>query len=77
MAGNVKTSKKVEMVFYSDINTTAKLSVADPLDSANAETVSNAMETMVGKGVLMDNKGNLMTSAYSAKMIETTERTLF
>lgn len=77
MDGNVKTNKKIEMTFSTDLDTTAKLSVSDPLDSVDAEVVSAAMETIVGKGVLMDSKGNMITAAKSAKMIETTERTLF
>lgn len=70
-------SQKLKAGFVTDHNTSVTLLINDPVDNLDAETVSAAMETMVGKNVLQDSKGNPVTAAYSAKILKTLENTLF
>lgn len=76
MAENM-LSEKLEMGFATDHNTNVKIFVQDPLKSLDAEGVSAIMETMVGKGVLRDSKGNTVTAAMSARILRTLEQNLF
>lgn len=70
-------SQKLKAGFTTEQNTSVTLTVNDPIDNLDAESVSAAMETMVGKDVLQDNKGNAVTAAISAKIVKTLENTLF
>lgn len=61
-------SEKLKAGFVTDQNTSVTLTVNDPVANLDAETVSAAMESMVGKNVLQDSKGNAVTAAYSANI---------
>lgn len=74
---NGEISKKLSCSFSSDADLKTTLIINDPVDNLNSETVSAAMETMVGSNVLMDRKGNMITAAISAKLVTTMEQTLF
>lgn len=75
---NVTTSKKLNIMFgCSADNSKGNVSINDPSDTADAETVMVAGETLVAKQVLANSKGEVYDSVLGAEIVETTRRTLF
>ena len=70
-------SRKLNMGFQTDAESDVNLNVHNPLASLTAEAVSQAMGSMIGKNALQDAKGNPVTRAVSAKIVEVTETPLF
>lgn len=75
---NVTTSKKLNIMFGCSVdNSKGSVGINDPADTADAETVMMAGETLVAKQVLTNSKGEIYDSILSAEIVETTRRTLF
>ena len=73
----VTKSKKLNMGFQTDAESNVNLNVYNPVSSLTAETVSQTMCNMIGKNTLQDAKGNPVTKAVCAKIVEVTETPLF
>lgn len=70
-------SEKLELGFGTEAGTKANVNLKSPKADLTAETVMTAMETMAGKGVLMDSKGNLVTDVLGARIVRTLQEVLF
>mgnify|MGYP000021654373 FL=1 len=70
-------NEKLELGFGTAANTKTNVNLQSPKADLTAEVVMTAMETMAGKGVLMDSKGNLVTDVLSARIVRTLEDVLF
>ena len=72
----ISIRKKLSMIFCNS-SKNRTLNVQNPVSSLEAEQVSDTMETILGKAVLLDSQGALLDTALSAKLITTTEQILF
>ena len=72
----ISIRKKLSMIFCNS-SKNRTLNVQNPVSSLEAEQVSDTMETIIGKAVLLDSQGALLDTALSAKLITTTEQILF
>ena len=70
------TSKTLNMKF-GNANNTKNISLPEPLDTLDAETVSTAMNDVVALETLMDNEGNLLDTVVGAEIETVTTQTLF
>ena len=70
------TIKKLNMTFGSAAGN-KKISLDDPLDTLDSETVANAMNEVLALETMLDSKGNLLTDAVAAEVQETITTTLF
>ncbi|WP_176860041.1 DUF2922 family protein [Peptococcaceae bacterium] len=75
---NVEVRKKLNLILgCSASNSKGSVSINDPSDTADAETVMVAGEAAVAKNVLVNSKGEVYDTVMSAAIVETTTRTLF
>ena len=65
-------SKKLEMHWQSASGEDIALSLNDPRDEVDGETVSAGRETIIAQNVLQDGDGNNAEAAVTASVIETT-----
>lgn len=72
----ISIRKRLSMIFCNS-SKNRTLNVQNPVASLEAEQVSDTMETIIGKAVLLDSQGALLDTALSAKLITTTEQILF
>ena len=70
-------SETLYMNYADDENDTASVSVSDPLENLEGETVLNAMNTAIEHGVLLGKKGQPLTVAVGAYIRKVTQTTLF
>ena len=70
------TIKKLNMTFGSTASS-KKISLEDPLDTLDGETVANAMNDILALETMLDAKGNLLVDAVGAEIEETITTTLF
>jgi hypothetical protein len=54
---------RLEMVFRTSGGRRATISVLDPLDTLDAETVETAMNTIISKNIFDSNSGELVAAA--------------
>ena len=73
----IVTSRKLISEYGTDADTNRRQTLRNPLSSLDAEQVSNAMDVIVGTGVLMDSNGNAVTVAKSAWIETVTQELLF
>lgn len=72
MSAVTTTSKKLNMKWMTDADTSVNLSINDPLDDLDGETVDSSMNVILAQNVLQDGKGNNASVAVSASIVETT-----
>lgn len=79
MSAVTTISKKLNMKWSTDADTDVNLSINDPLEDLDGETVADSMNVILGQNVLQDGKGHNASVAVSASIVETTvtETTLF
>lgn len=70
-------SKRLETTYMTEADTNVKVSLDDPVDNIDAESVSAAMEEIVGLDVLQDSKGHQVIAGKGAQLITITAKTLF
>lgn len=70
-------SKKLIMSFLTDEDTTVSMTLDDPIDDVEAETVSAVMEELVLKNVFQDKDGNNISISAGAKVRAVTDNILF
>lgn len=70
-------SEKAVLGFGTDVDSKVNVTLYDPKSDLTAETVSTAMDTVVGMDVLQDKDGNPVSVALSAKKVTTTEQSWF
>lgn len=73
MATTTTTTKVLNMKFATDEDTSRMVSVQNPLDTLDGESVSAAMEGMIGANTLCDSEGNLVTVVDTANITTTTK----
>lgn len=69
-------SKKLRLTFGTNAGSKSSLSLEDPKDSLDAETVKTAMETIISSDVFENNNGEKYEKVAKAVVIETNEITL-
>ena len=72
MSAVTTTSKKLNMKWMTDADTSVNLSINDPLDDLDGETVDSSMNVILAQNVLQDGKGNNASVAVSESIVETT-----
>lgn len=71
-----ETTKTLRMTF-GNANGNKNITLEDPLDNLEAETVSTAMNEVVALETLMDSKGTLLDQVVGAEVETVTVQTLF
>ncbi len=70
-------SEDLVMTFLTAEEKELSLTVHNPLDTLESDTVSGAMEEIVSKNVFQDKNGNLIVSSVGAKVRSVTDDVLF
>ena len=71
-------SKKLNITFgCTTDNSKGLLSINDPLESADGETVMVASEALMAKGVLTNSKGVVYDNLQGAELVSITKQKLF
>lgn len=71
-----ETTKTLRMTF-GNANGNKNITLEDPLDNLESETVSTAMNEVVALETLMDGKGTLLDQVVGAEIETVTVQTLF